>query len=798
MFSLFNFLDAHKKTLLLVLVCALFLFCLPVSVFASVTIPSSPTDVAGNTPTGGFGSGVVDVLTSVADSMFYPIALLMYGISLAIGGLIAGLGGLLLDKSFEYTVLGMGDLLTGSLGVGVQQLWAVIRDMINILFIFGLIYIGIRTILKADDSETQRKLGLLIFAALFVNFSLYITQVVVDFTNIFAVQIYNQILASNLTQTFAGGGSQFGAQSIAGAFFQIAGVTSFFGATGMTSLKLITYSIFMMSFLVILGIVCAMGAILLIARFITLIIYMIFSPLMFAGLILPAFSGGENKWTWKGFLKQAFFAPSFLLMLYLSLFVLSKLQVLLKGTAGYGDIMKGAQMDAGSITIIMFFCITIGFLYASIKVAGMMGVAGANFAMSTTQKAIGGATVGMAARAGRSTIGRGFNALSDQKWLKDSAKKSVFAKGLLQSSRYVGDSNFDARSIGVGGSSLGKARKGGYKTVSDEIVKKEKAFSESLGEIDDDDAKVKELKEHEHHLEEELEDLKREREDAPKEDKAAMDVLIKAKQDEIKAQKENIIHEKNRRQIGSYADAKYAESTSVEYDAVTKKRKEAETSMREAMKERQAEEKKLGDVVTSAEKKLKDTVDEANVKLKEVTVDTELVIQDPNITPAAKNAAKENLVRARQAQKDSTARAKAESEQVISEAKQNAKTNINIAKENIKATSKTIKEQNKKIKELRKKAQKEAPDQGYAGGLENSNFVKSAVFARSTSQDHAAGKAIRKQYEKGRMKEEAHKHEKDDHGDDHSSGAAHSAPKPSAAKPAGGGGDHAEAVGAHH
>ncbi len=311
-------------------------------------------------------------------------------ITTAIGGMVAGIGGVMLDLTVNATVLNMGTLLGSNtdVGKGIIGLWKVLRDIINIFFIFGVIYIGIKTILDSQKSETRRTFGMLIIAALIINFSLYITEVVIDFSNIAAVQVYNQIADMPIAKGFATDKVSLSSGSIAGAFLDVASVGSIFAGNEVDIAKHlglaggIFYGLFMMIFLVIAGAVFFMGALLLIKRFIALILYMIFSPAMFIGWILPSFASEQEQWR-KGFIQQAFVAPLFLFMLYLSLVVLKNLQESIVGTSGegFGGIISGNKVQVGTFQIVLFFALAIGFVYASIKVADKMSKAGASSAL---------------------------------------------------------------------------------------------------------------------------------------------------------------------------------------------------------------------------------------------------------------------------------------------------------------------------------------------------------------------------------------------------------------------------------
>ena len=102
-------------------------------------------------------------------------------LALGIGGLFVGIGGLALDITLRLTVIEMGNFFSGGYGLGIIQVWQIIRDLFNILFIFAFIFLGIKTILNSDDSGTRRAIGHIIIAGVFVNLSLFITQAIVRF-----------------------------------------------------------------------------------------------------------------------------------------------------------------------------------------------------------------------------------------------------------------------------------------------------------------------------------------------------------------------------------------------------------------------------------------------------------------------------------------------------------------------------------------------------------------------------------------------------------------------------------------
>lgn len=803
--TLYLFLQMHRRVIFVILLCVYFFgLCIPIShaeiVFDQVTGMFKETDP--NKP------GLSDIIGWGADKLFHPFAWIFYKLATGVGGLISGLGALMLDISIQFTVIEMGTILgpNSELGKTIQSLWKVVRDIINILFIFGFIYIGIKTILDSQKSETRRTLGYLIIAALMINFSLYITEVVIDFSNIAATQVYQQVVSGGLASGAVANTNNpmaVGAQSLAGAFWDVAGVSSFFGGEGMPpdldSGQVIVYSIFMMIFLIIAGSIFFMGALLLIKRFIALTLYLIFSPAMFIGWIFPAFSSKQESWR-EGFINQAFVAPVFLFMLYLSLTLLQKLR-LASGFTGtdFTGLVKGGQMEAGHISVVLFFCMMIGFLYASIQVSEKMSKAGASSMLSFldtgrswAHKKFGDATLGTVARLGRATGGFAGEKLAKSERVTSRLGQRGFggmlARGAFAGGNYAADANFDARSVaGFGGTlGLGAGKKGGRKTRQEELDKKEKAKANSFGEIDDEDERVKELVEAEHHFEDDLAQLKREREDASKEDKPAYDDLIKQKQEQIEEQKKAILREKNRRQIGAYADPALEESTTVAYAEAREKHEAAAKSIKNDIINISAQKEALADFVKAKNANAASAVAEIEREAANAVDEQELIAADNSRSDVERAAARTQIATVKSSARTRIADIKSQTNTAIMEEENGVKISMEVARESIKESRVVLNTQNKAIKELRKEAQKNASDQGYAGVLEKSGFIGSSIFGRTRGQDRTAGKSVRKQFEKGRLKEEAHAHDDSSH-----------APAAAAHAPAAGGGA-AHGGGGHH
>ncbi len=321
-----------------------------------------------------------------------------------LGGLTAAFGWafdasirmFIVDFSKQYIEYGIGNT--------VESLWITVRDIFNLTFIFGLVYIGFQIILGVNESGARRTIPLLIIAALLVNFSLFITKFIIDFANLAAVQIFNLFqIADSPINASAGNTAVEGAFLAEGEGASIA--LGFMNQLGVSAL--LNYDVTDSSpFLYLLGVavvfivmiyVFAVGAVLVTIRFAVLIFYMIFSPLMFLGFVFPGFKNISDKF-WEGLFGQAFFAPAFIFMLYVTYLL----------TVGFNDGKRESLKELsyngadGGVTeelarILPYFILIVIFLLGSLSIARKMANAGSSMVMKVNDWAVGktrGALVG--------------------------------------------------------------------------------------------------------------------------------------------------------------------------------------------------------------------------------------------------------------------------------------------------------------------------------------------------------------------------------------------------------------------
>jgi hypothetical protein len=75
----------------------------------------------------------------------------------------------------------------------VVKAWAVVRDFANLFFIFILLYIAIKIILDLGEGEAKKMIAKVIISAMLINFSMFFTGVIIDTSNILGLIFYNKV-----------------------------------------------------------------------------------------------------------------------------------------------------------------------------------------------------------------------------------------------------------------------------------------------------------------------------------------------------------------------------------------------------------------------------------------------------------------------------------------------------------------------------------------------------------------------------------------------------------------------------
>ncbi len=391
---------------------------------------------------------------------------------------------------------------------GMLTAWGVLRDIANIALLFGFIFVGIATILNTPNVEgysAKKALPRLIIFAVLLNFSLFATQGVIDIANGFA-SIFSNYAGQGCEEATANGtsgqtGEECANVGISGKITAAAGMNHFPTAEGFMGGFDRPYStaamLIMLSILVsITAVVLLAASIMLVIRVVVLSLLMVTSPIGFAGMAIPSLKKIADDW-WKQLINQAFFAPLYLLMVFVSLKLVDGLQ---EGDASVPDAISANVANGGSIAgnmqVLVVYAIVIGFMVGSLMIAQKMGAAGASFATKTA----GGMVFGAQGFVARRTVGR-LSAMSAQRLAKsDWAEKHPGMARLAYAGLNKGaTSSFSARGVmgsamkgvgakGVDFGKVGATASHGYHKIEEKAEDERLKFAKELKDRPETDA----------------------------------------------------------------------------------------------------------------------------------------------------------------------------------------------------------------------------------------------------------------------------------------------------------------------
>ncbi|MBI2004667.1 hypothetical protein HYS79_00720 [Patescibacteria group bacterium] len=363
--------------------------------------------------------------------------------------------------------------------------WETTRDLANMAFIFILIYIAFTVMLKAETGGTMKMLAGVIVVALVINFSFFLTRVVIDGGNVLAIQFYNLIEyhpigVSNSTNTlpgpnvvtsFAGGQYKDLTYSIMSAVridnifntpsFQLynkseagSGVNGFLYTVITLSLVYVAVGIM---FALLAGSFLFAGA-KFVMRVVGLWIVIIAAPLALIGraLNVPATKKLYDQWL------EALVKYSFYPAIYLFLFFI--LTTFMKEMAQSGNLVNGiwaagqtpnnesfvatVGVAIASVAIRMGFVIAM--MYVALSGADMIVKAGSGWARSFQGKVFG-AGLGAVAGLGRLTfgtaVGGGLRRLGSASTATDGVVTRLSRAGAAGVGSFLQNRTYDVRAV---------------------------------------------------------------------------------------------------------------------------------------------------------------------------------------------------------------------------------------------------------------------------------------------------------------------------------------------------------------
>lgn len=356
---------------------------------------------------------------------------------LSIGSFSVWIGGSIFDYSMQWFVVEFGSRVRDPLFDGaLTTSWSTVRDICNLAFIFGFIYIGIRTIIDPDSSSMKRFLSRIIIGALLINFSLYITQVIIDFTNFIAVKIYDAIVPPNEVITISRAlGNYLG---INGLFSDVSPEVLAQLSAGGT----IAFYFAATAFMCVAGFTFAAGGFMLLTRFVTLLLVMIFSPVFFAARVFPQTEQYATR-VWNTLLSSAMYAPAYMLLLYLSLAIAN---ALVKPTdIKMNAVLSGQSSGDGAFTVVLNFIIIIFLMVSALTLAKKMSVYGGQMAINLSD----GARKGAQGVLGRNLVARPAGSLLNWYQKSDASISEMkgFRGGLNKAARWTFDNTGTTRAL---------------------------------------------------------------------------------------------------------------------------------------------------------------------------------------------------------------------------------------------------------------------------------------------------------------------------------------------------------------
>lgn len=395
---------------------------------------------------------------------------------------IMWMAGMFLNMSVFVGIRSMSAIISGS--DAIETGWKIFRDLINILFIFGLLYVSIITILKGWGESSKKMLGNIIMAAVLINFSWFFTATLIDASNILTIKIYDSMETCSATVA----NMAIEEKGLSNCFMEALNLQTAYNEGSLVNtdgetlgpLDVFTYYMIAGTFILIAAVVFFATGVVILTRFITLIILLITSPVMFLGMIIPNFKKMSSDWFSK--LSSALISlPVMFTFIYVTYKMLLETNILSTiGINPNGSFQAVISTGVNHFGVIINFIVIIGFLIASIIVSQKAGAIGG----SAATKAGGNIVIGGAARVGRRVVGGAGNRMANSEKYKKLASSDKFidrmrGKAVIRGGNLAAKSSLDMRKApGVGATlkaasvDLGSAKKGGFKKDSEDRVKK--------------------------------------------------------------------------------------------------------------------------------------------------------------------------------------------------------------------------------------------------------------------------------------------------------------------------------------
>lgn len=189
----------------------------------------------------------------------------------------------------------------------IWEMWKIVRDFMNLFFIFVLLMSAFYTIFQVDKYSYKNILSKVVFGALFVNFSFPIARAIIDVGNVMMYSFINDIFGMTGKTLTSGILSGSGLMAIflpgsKGEFDSSLELKFYF-------IAIICMFMFMSSFITL--------AVMMLVRMVMLPILVMFSPIGFVAGAIPGMEGYAKQW-WDMLIKNVFFGPIAVFMMMIA------------------------------------------------------------------------------------------------------------------------------------------------------------------------------------------------------------------------------------------------------------------------------------------------------------------------------------------------------------------------------------------------------------------------------------------------------------------------------------------------
>jgi len=376
---------------------------------AAQTAASSDSGTQSSSPCGLWGS----ILTLGACNVIFGLFKLLINI---FGGLTY-LSTMLFDKSVSVFILNIKDIFkdTSSAENGVYIAWKVIRDIANIAGFFGAIYAGLMYIIGSNNNIKKIFVNLMMFAIL-TNFSFPIAKFFIDISNVVSLNVYGSL--TNYDNT----------KNVGDLLMQQTGLSLFIAnEQKISSGAGDNLSSWTVTFLLILYLIFTMfiffeAALFVLMRGLMLVLYVIFSPLMFIGGLAPFLTRLHDDWR-KRFVGELLVGPLLMIFIWVAMQILGVTNTILSAANISNINGSNSQIITQSLTLI-FSGLALHYAIKMTKEYSYEAGALVSGVMSGVGTLAGVAATGGASFALRNTVGRAGAMMAESNWVKQGTQSN--------------------------------------------------------------------------------------------------------------------------------------------------------------------------------------------------------------------------------------------------------------------------------------------------------------------------------------------------------------------------------------